>query len=191
MLCLWWLYLELGLVAAPELAGSAAPGEYKCTARGLAYGRAHGGRYRASITRKATGAERVNTRTPTRTRGVHGHLASLRAPAGMTRAPPSRSTIDSPCEVRLAILHGAKRAMMMDCDTSGAAAPTDGLMDADGAAAYAPGTVQITEALRRLQLLSYQCGGAWSPHKYSEGSARSHAICVRPLPCRAGLRLLL
>ena len=39
----------------------------------------------------------------------------------------------------------------MDCDTSGAAAPTDGLMDADGAAAYAPGTVQITEALRRLQ----------------------------------------
>ena len=95
MLCLWWLYLELGLVAAPELAGSAAPGEYKCTARGLAYGRAHGGRYRASITRKATGAERVNTRTPARTRGVHGHLASLRAPAGMTRAPPSRSTIDS------------------------------------------------------------------------------------------------
>ena len=41
--------------------------------------------------------------------------------------------------------------MMMDCDTTGAAAPTDGLMDADGAVAYAPGTVQITEALCRLQ----------------------------------------
>ena len=39
----------------------------------------------------------------------------------------------------------------MDCDTTGAAAPTDDLMDADGAAAYAPGTVQIAEALRRLQ----------------------------------------
>ena len=55
------------------------------------------------------------------------------------------------CEVRLAILHGAKRAMMMDCDTTGAAAPTDGLADADGAAAYASGTVQIAEALRRLR----------------------------------------
>ena len=39
----------------------------------------------------------------------------------------------------------------MDCATTGAAAPTDGLMDADGAVAYAPGTVQITEALCRLQ----------------------------------------
>ena len=48
-------------------------------------------------------------------------------------------------------MHGAKRAMMMDCDTSGAATPTDGLMDADGAAAYALGTVQVAEALRRLQ----------------------------------------
>ena len=48
-------------------------------------------------------------------------------------------------------MHGAKRAMMMDCATTGAAAPTDGLMDADGAVAYAPGTVQITEALCRLQ----------------------------------------
>ena len=41
--------------------------------------------------------------------------------------------------------------MMMDCDTMGAAAPTDGLADADGAAAYALGTVQVAEALRRLQ----------------------------------------
>ena len=41
--------------------------------------------------------------------------------------------------------------MMMDCATTGAATPTDGLMDADGAVAYAPGTVQITEALCRLQ----------------------------------------
>ena len=40
---------------------------------------------------------------------------------------------------------------MMDCDTTGAAAPTNGLMDTDGAAAYAAGTVQITEALCRLQ----------------------------------------
>ena len=39
----------------------------------------------------------------------------------------------------------------MDCDTTGAAAPTNGLMDTDGAAAYAAGTVQITEALCRLQ----------------------------------------
>ena len=39
----------------------------------------------------------------------------------------------------------------MDCATTGAATPTDGLMDADGAVAYAPGTVQITEALCRLQ----------------------------------------
>ena len=48
-------------------------------------------------------------------------------------------------------MHGAKRAMMIDCATTGAAAPTDGLMDADGAVAYVPGTVQIAEALRRLQ----------------------------------------
>ena len=48
-------------------------------------------------------------------------------------------------------MHGAKRAMMMDCATTGAAAPTDGLADADGAAAYALGTVQVAEALRRLQ----------------------------------------
>ena len=40
---------------------------------------------------------------------------------------------------------------MMDCDTTGAAAPTNGLMETDGAAAYAAGTVQITEALCRLQ----------------------------------------
>ena len=39
----------------------------------------------------------------------------------------------------------------MDCDTTGAAAPTNGLMETDGAAAYAAGTVQITEALCRLQ----------------------------------------
>ena len=39
----------------------------------------------------------------------------------------------------------------MDCDTTGAAAPTNGLMDTDGAAAYALGTVQVAEALRRLQ----------------------------------------
>ena len=52
---------------------------------------------------------------------------------------------------RLAIYSAKYAPMMMDCDTTGAAAPTDGLMDADGEAAYVPGTVQIAEALRRLQ----------------------------------------
>ena len=52
---------------------------------------------------------------------------------------------------RLAIYSAKYAPMMMDCDTTGAAAPTDGLMDADGEAAYVPGTVQVAEALRRLQ----------------------------------------